>query len=253
MDTRLTLLEAPADAEESCYIDTPLGVVSVLNAIAASGARAAAYMDGGETFVLTTFLAVEDKPPQLVFERGPDEALNERLLETENITFVTSDQGVPVQFTCAGPSAVSHEGMDAFRIPVPPRVLRLQRRMYYRLPGEPVHVQLKFEMPCGELEGEPKILKPAILDLSCGGLAAAVPVEEPMLEIGTRAPCLLELPALGRIDALVQVRGTAEIVLPDGRESRRYGLEFVNINSKGVALIQRFILEQQRARKKVAV
>lgn len=252
MQTPLTLLEAPADAEESCYIDTPLGVVAVLRAVAATGARAAAYLDSGETFVLTTFLAVEGKPPELVFEKGPDGELNERLLETENITFVTSDHGVPVQFSCTGPSAVSHEGVDAFQIPVPSRVLRLQRRMYYRLPGEPVHVQLKCEMPCESVEGEAKILEPAILDLSCGGLAAAVPAEEPVLEIGSRTPCTIELPAIGRIDAQVQVRGTSEITLPDGRETRRYGLEFVDINSRSVALIQRFILEQQRARKKVS-
>ena len=249
----LTLLEAPADAEESCYIDTPLGVLSVLASVVDSGARAAAYIDSGETFVLTTFLAVEGKPPRLVFEKGPDEELNERLLETGNITFVTSDQGVPVQFSCSGPSAVTHEGVDALQVPVPSRVLRLQRRMYYRLPGEPVHVRLKCEMSCDAEEGAPKVLTPVVLDLSCGGLAAAVPAEEPALEIGSRTPCLIELPSLGRIDALVQVRATSEVVLPDGRESRRYGLEFVDINSRCVALIQRFIFEQQRARKKLTV
>ena len=249
--SRLDLLDPPENADANCYIDTPLGVASVLRAIAAAGSRAAAYIDNGENFIHTMLLGVEGEPPVLLFDKGPDEALNARLLETEKITFVTSDDGVPVQFTCLNPGAGSHEGIDAFRISLPQCMLRLQRRMYYRLPGEPVHVVLKCEIPC-ESNERPAVLKPSVLDLSCGGLAAAVPAADPVLETGSRTLCAIELPGVGKIEAVIEVRAVAEILLPDGQLVRRYGLEFVNMNNKNVALIQRFILEQQRARKKAA-
>ena len=250
MQTHLSLLQAPTDAEEACYIDTPTGVVSMLDAIALAGSRTAAYIDGGETYIPTTLIGVAGKPPALVFEKGPDEELNARLLDTREITFVTSDQGVPVQFTSGRPAVVSQDGVEAFTVTVPERVLRLQRRMYYRLPGEPVHVLLKCEMPC-DAGGEPATLRPSVLDLSIGGLAAAVPAEAPVLELGSRTMCMIEFPGLGRVESIVQVRSECVKELPDRQEARRYGFEFLNLNAKSAALIQRFILEQQRARRRV--
>src|SRR5687767_2880545 len=79
-EPRFDLLDAPANADENCYIDTPAGVISVLRAIAAAGSRAAAYIDAGETFVETSLLDVEGKPAMLVFAKGADEELNSRLL-----------------------------------------------------------------------------------------------------------------------------------------------------------------------------
>jgi c-di-GMP-binding flagellar brake protein YcgR len=251
MDARLTLLDAPASTDDNCYIDTPLGVASVLRAVAAAGTRTAAYIDTGETFVHTTLLAVEAKPPALLFERGPDETLNARLLHADKVTFVTSDQGVPVQFTVGTPVAATIPGTNAFRVSMPVRVLRLQRRMYYRLPGEPIQGPLTCEIPCGSAEAI-TVVKPVVLDLSCGGLAAIVPAGAPLLETGSRNVCTLELPDIGRIEATIEVRASSEAMLPGGRLGRRYGLEFVDLNNKNVALIQRFILEQQRARKRVA-
>jgi len=250
MESHFTMLDAPASADENCYIDTPLGVASVLRAIAIAGTRTAAYMNQGEAFVLTTLLSVESQPPALIFERGADKTLNARLLKADKITFVTSDQGVPVQFSANNPGAAIFQGSDAFSISMPQRVLRLQRRMYYRLPGEPIQRHLTCELPCRTGEALTAI-KPVVLDLSCGGLAAVVPAEAPLLETGSRHLCTIDLPGVGKIESMIEVRATSEAMLPGGRPGRRYGLEFVNINNKNVALIQRFILEQQRSRKRV--
>ncbi len=251
MESHFNMLDAPASADENCYIDTPLGVASVLRAIAAAGTRTAAYMNQGEAFVLTTLLSVESQPPALIFERGADKTLNARLLKADKITFVTSDQGVPVQFSVGNPVAATFAGGEAFSVSLPHRVLRLQRRMYYRLPGEPIQGHLTCELACRTSERE-TVIKPVVMDLSCGGLAAVVPANAPVLETGSKNPCTIDLPGVGRIESMIEVRASSEAILPGGRPGRRYGLEFVNMNNKNVALIQRFILEQQRARKRVA-
>jgi len=242
----LTLLDPPNGAEENCYIDTPLGVRSVLRTVAATGTRAAAYFDNGKRFIHTTLLAVEGAPEKLVFEKGPDTWLNAELLKSSRVTFVTSDQRVPVQFTCPGPALTMHEGSQAIHAALPGRILRLQRRGYYRLACEPMHALLRAELiPGNDCE---KATKAWIFDVSCGGLAAGVLAAVPILASDTSHGFMIELPAQGRIEAQVIVRVASGVILPNGLEGRRYGLEFVNLGEKSAAMLQRYILEQQHKR-----
>ena len=250
MGPQLTWIDAPADVDESCYIDTVLGVVSVLRAIAAARTRASALIENGKIVFATTLLGVEQHPSALFFDKGPDDALNARVLKADRIIFVTSDQGVPVQFSCTGPVLDVYEAMEAFRVALPGRVLRLQRRGYFRLTRDSSHVLLMCEIV---FEGDmiARVLTPEVLDLSCGGMATVIAGEELPLAPGDRSACHLALPGVGRIDTLVEVRAACDIVLPNGRKGRRYGMEFVNLAARSVTAIQRYILEQQRSRKKL--
>lgn len=251
LEPRLTWIDAPADVDESCYIDTVLGVVSVLRAIASARTRASALIENGNAVFHTTLLGVEQRPSTLFFDKGPDHALNARVLRAERVIFVTSDQGVPVQFSCTGPALDLYGAMEAFRVALPGRVLRLQRRGYFRLARDPSHLLLMCEILVGDGVALPRVLKPEVLDLSCGGMATVIAGDEPPLAPGHRSACHLALPGIGRIDSLVEVRAACDIVLPNGRKVRRYGLEFVNLAARSVTAIQRYILEQQRARKKL--
>jgi c-di-GMP-binding flagellar brake protein YcgR len=240
---RLTLLDPPEGADENCYIDSASGVRSLLREVAASGTRAAAYFDNDRRFIHTSLLAVKALPGRVLFERGPDATLNAELLEAGNITFVTSHDNVPVQFSCGAASATRHNGIDALRAPLPARVLRLQRRGYYRLPGEPTHVLLKCELvPFGD---STLTLRAAVFDLSCSGIAAAVPASEPLLTRGSTHGCRLELPGAGIVHGSVVVRVVGEIVLPNALAGTRYGLEFTGLDEKMLALIERHILDHR--------
>jgi c-di-GMP-binding flagellar brake protein YcgR len=240
---RLTLLDPPQGSDENCYIESASGVRSMLREVAASGTRAAAYFDHDRRFIHTSLLGVTTLPARLVFERGPDAELNTKLLEAGKITFVTSHDGVPLQFSCEAASATRHQGTDAFRTRLPDRVLRLQRRGYYRLPGEPTHALLRCELvPHND---ETLSLRAAVFDLSCGGVAAAVPASEPLLVRGSTHTCRLELPGKGALRVPVVVRMIGEIVLPSALAGTRYGLEFTGLAEKELALIENYILEQR--------
>jgi c-di-GMP-binding flagellar brake protein YcgR len=103
-----------------------------------------------------------------------------------------------------------------------------------------------------EDQAETKILTPGVMDLSCGGISVAVPNTESKLEPGSRHKCTLELSTVGKIEAAVVVHGSREISLPDGVEAHRYGIEFLNLDAKSVALIQRYISEEERRAKKAS-
>jgi c-di-GMP-binding flagellar brake protein YcgR len=199
----------------------------------------------------TSLLAVERDPPGFVFEQGPDTELNKRVLGTPQITLVTSDHGIPVQFTCQKPRLTEFEGTAAFSASLPDRVLRLQRRGFYRLQGQPLLPLLKCRI-LREDQAETKLLAPSVMDLSCGGISVAVPNTEAKLEPGSRHKCTLELATAGKIDVAVVVHASREISLPDGVEAHRYGIEFVNLDGKSTALIQRYIADEERSRAKKA-
>jgi flagellar brake protein len=240
---RLRLLDPPKGADENCYIQDTSGIRTLLREVATSGARTAAYFNHDRRFIHTSLLGVTTLPARLVFEKGPDAELNTKLLDAERITFVTSHDDVPVQFSCQAPSLTRHNGAEAFRIRLPERVLRLQRRGYYRLPGEPTHPLLKCELvPDND---KSSMVRAAVFDLSCGGLAAAVPASEPVLTRDSMHGCRLELPGLGTLHLPVVVRVVSEIMLPNALSGTRYGLEFTGLGEKDVALVESYILEQR--------
>jgi hypothetical protein len=88
-------------------------------------------------------------------------------------------------------------------------------------------------------------LRAAVFDLSCGGIGAAVPAAEPLLERGSVHGCHLELPGLASIQSAIVVRVVAEIVLPNGLPGTRYGLEFQNLGDAERGRIERYIVEHR--------
>jgi c-di-GMP-binding flagellar brake protein YcgR len=248
LETQLKILSEPAPGDaESCYVDSTLGIVSILKSLAANKTRAAVYPEGGETYLQTCLLAVDAKLPMFFFQSGSESELNELALKAKQLTLVTSEQGVHVQFNCTTPEAVRHNEVNAFRAPLPERVLRLQRREYFRLDGTQVHTLLQCTLTRGDTS--PGRLKPAVLDVSCGGLALGLSSLEPPLEIGTRHTCALEIPLVGRTDVLVEIHTSTNITLPTGAAAVRYGVGFMNLDVRFSALLQRYILDEERARR----
>ena len=241
MAFRLTLLDASRTTGDD-YVDTPIGVAAVLRSIASARARAALYLDDGDTFLHTTVLGVEGDA--FFFEQGPDPRLNARVVTAPHATLVTSDRSVPVQFAVVAPEAAKIDAYDAFRAALPQRLLRLQRRDFYRLPGHAINSLVRCQLVPGD--DASKIVRPTVIDISCGGMAVDIALGEAVLADGSRHTCSVDFPGLGRVDTPLYVCSSREIAMSDGARGRRYGIEFLNLEAKGVALIQRFINDEER-------
>jgi c-di-GMP-binding flagellar brake protein YcgR len=241
MGPRLTLLDTSRTTGED-YVDTPVGISAVLRSVAAGRARAVLYLGDGDTFVHTSILRVE--PHSFFFEKGPDPKLNERVLATAQAVMVTADRSVPVQFEVETPRLEQIEGAEAFCAPLPQRLLRLQRRDYYRLPGQAIHSLIRCQLVPGD--APEKMLRPIVIDISCGGMAIDIPTAAGILADTSRHTCTVEFPGLGRIDTPLYVCSSREITLPNDTPGRRYGIEFLNLEAKCAALIQRFINDEER-------
>ena len=245
MGTRLKLLSAaPAADDENCYMESPVAISAVLRSVAAAHARAVVYLDDGDTFLESSVVAVDDSTGFFVFEKGSDLKLNQRVLATPEMTLVTADRSVPVQFRFKTPGLTRCEGVEMFRAGLPERLLRLQRRGYYRLPGHTINALIKCQLMRGD--DATKILHPAIIDLSCGGMAIDIPKAEGTLDKGTRHTCTIDFPGLGQIDTPLIVHSAKDVTLENKVPGKRYGVEFLNLEVKGVAIIQRFINDEER-------
>ena len=123
-----------------------------------------AYFDRGHAFSLTSLLAVQSLRG-LIFDSVRDEG---RLLAAESVTFVGFIESIKVQFTTGRAEKVTFENGDAFRVPMPDKLLRLQRRDAFRvrtLVGKPAHCLVPYGPDSCQYE------KLQLLDISVGGVA----------------------------------------------------------------------------------
>lgn len=241
-------LELMAAANDGDYlIHSPLEIAFLLRAIMQHGTLLTVYTGAGNDSFVTLLLSIEDDPPGVVFDCGPSAALNRRVLESDRLAFLTTHDRIQVQFECRDASEVLYEGKPAFHVPLPERLLRLQRREYYRLVA-PAMTPLRCALTVRH-EGKDVRIELKVLDISCGGIATSTNLQDPAPQPGVRYACKIELPGAGTLQATIEQRNTFELTLYNGTKIRRSGYQFVDPKEKDVALIQRYIMYQERARK----
>ncbi len=154
-----------------------------------------------------------------------------------------------MQFTLPYVRQVTHNGRPAFEAPLPERVLRLQRRDYFRLTA-PVAQPMKCKLSLTEEDGKQRVIEAQVLDISGGGIAIMSPprgfdfVVDQVFE-----SCEVDLPDLGTIRAALRVRNAFEITLRNGTKVKRSGCQFVNLPSSMLSRIERYIMKVERERK----
>ena len=212
-------------------------------------AMLSAFIDASADSFLTAILAISPDERFVILDAASDEAINQRVNEAEQLICITQLDKIKIQFAARNILRVSHEGHDAFRIPLPEMLLRLQRREYYRLTAANPH-NLSCQIPV-TIGGEKRIVsvEATVLDISGGGLAVLVPPSEPAFEPDMIfADCRLMLPEFGPIATSLRVRNIFRITNPDGSVMLRAGCEFMDLPSSMASTIQRYILKTERDR-----
>jgi len=235
----------PAGTDEGrSQIESGQEIADILRALTRSNAPVTAHFDGGKEFLVTTLLSVEDRG-FVVLDSGSNPGLNERLLRGAELTVVSNQDGMRVQFTSDRIQAMSYDGRLAFRVPLPGSLVKLQRREFCRVATprvEPPRCELtsargeRFELPLADVG-----LGGICLEGEAQGLAL-----EPGLEL---AGCRITLPDVGSVQVRLCVRSRYMITLKNGVQSRRTGCEFVDLGSQQEALIQRYIQRLGRERR----
>lgn len=220
-------------------------ILRILRGLAHRHEMVSAFFNDGKELLLTVILDVDAEANRIILDCGANETLNKRILQATKIIFVTSLDGVKIQFVTNAIQPTTHAGRDAFSTNVPNQVLRLQRREYYRL-TTPIVNPLKCEIPLGNGE---KVEVP-VADIGGGGIGMMIGHPPGFtLEVGTVFPgCRIHLPGIGTVETTLRIQSVFEVTLKNGNKVLRSGCQFIELRPAMQSMIQRYIIKLERER-----
>ena len=237
-------IEVFSNNEDSKFlIQSKYEIQNILQTVYERGTRAALYYNEGNSFVLTMLLDAGEDGIWIDPPSNPRD--NRNILNSKKIIFVSTHNQAKVQFVTSGVTQVIYDGRNAIFISLPQKILRLQRRDYYRLvvwPQNPLKCVFKSAQDQKPIKHEV-----TIMDISIGGIALVCQENTLELKPGNTYPnCDIELPGIGTLSATVEVRNTFEITARSGEKIRRAGCVFVKPDGKATGLLQRYVAHMQR-------
>ncbi len=199
--------------------------------------------NGGSEAIVTTILAVEDGNNTIVIDCGQDDAQNQRIVDSENISFETLLDRIRILFFAPHVDGCLFDGEAAFRCPIPASMIRLQRRENYRIRTPRTDVLIPWEPAPGELQS----ITAYLYDISVGGICL---LDEQMQLDDTFGRlyenCRVTLSDKNVIVTNLLVRNTQEMTLPNGRKIRRIGCQFEGMSNQTMVKVQRYITKIER-------
>lgn len=232
------------DDENDFILRDQREIMSVLRDIVQQQNRVALYYNDDSSMVLTLLLAA-DKTGIWV-DASPNPADNRKIERSNRIVFVSTHNMAKVQWVSTETTQGLYQNAAAFFLPLPKKLLRLQRRDYYRL-----------------LNPEPEALKCAIrpysakrhirhdvtvMDISIGGVALVCAEDSVDLTPGsTYQDCSIDLPDVGTIHTGIEVKNIFEVTARNGEVKRRAGCVFVKPDAETTMMLQRYVAQAQRA------
>jgi c-di-GMP-binding flagellar brake protein YcgR len=232
------------------FLDHPREIALFLNLLSKRGSIITAYLDEGRQFFLTSVLAIDEASGTIFLD--PPQAGEDILPvhSAERVTLVGNLEKVKLQLRVAALQDAVYEARNVLGAAIPERLLRLQRREYFRL--EPPHAQpilctLSATTPAGTL----RTLELPLSNISGGGISLVAPTD--LADLFPRDALFkdsrLEIPDEGVILVNLRVRKTIEISPQSGHRSLRVGCEYIGLPASRLAMIERYITRIERERK----
>ena len=237
------------DSFPSYQIRNRRELLHLMNSMVAKRALVTAYIDGGPFSFVTALLAVTVDGDSIILDASPDEKLNDRATQAEELLCTTRLDGVRVQFSTGTPDRFPHDGYSALRCPFPELAIRLQRREYYRLPV-PMSNPVSCTILITDEDGSKRPVEARVVDISAGGIGITVPTGTMDMKVGMDFPeCHLAIPESGMLQVGLRIRNYFVTTNRSGIEVARVGCEFVKLPNKAMTQIQRYIFRVERERK----
>lgn len=197
---------------------------------------------------LTNVISVDANNHVVYLDIGIDEAFNNRLLASHHVAF-SKDDGIRIKWTSTHVSLTTLKDGKAIKIALPQKMMRLQRREFFRL-DTPIVNPVLCILPISD-EANPdadRALELTLVDVSLGGIGAIVanPLDE-LLVIGSSFnQCRISFPEVGETSLTLQVRNISPITMKDGAIKHRIGLQFISPSRGNEGLINRYTYNLER-------
>lgn len=209
------------------------------------------YIDEGRHFFLSSVVAVDAAAGLFVLDPAQDSQSNALAVAARQITLVANLDRVKIQVRPAALKLQAYQGQTALCTVPPVRLLRLQRREFFRLelPSD-MPLRCRLAVPTGE-PPQVQVIELPLADISGGGisLCAATELLEHFPRDALFQDCRLEIPDEAVLAVNLRVRKAIEVSTQRGEHSLRIGCEFINLSGPRLAHIERYIARVERERK----
>lgn len=228
--------------EDRFFLRGRMEILNVLNDLIHRRESVAVYFNNGKDFILT--LLLEARSDALIFDLGGDPRMNKLLAQSTGCVFIASPDGIRVQFSGGQALRINWGDSDAFWVPLPDRVIRLQRRECYRN-VLPVAAALKVK-----LINESGIILCdwRLHNLSVSGFGATVTGVPHFTNEETVAHVVIALSDQTRLDCSGIIRHISQI---NGKGRYRVGVKFIDLPHVVEVAIQRYIIKIEYQRHKL--
>jgi len=237
-------IEVFANDEENDFIlHDPKEVIAVLRDIVTHHNRVALYFNDDNSMVLTLLLAVDETGVWVDAAASPLD--NRHIERSSRIVFVSTHNQAKVQWVSTDTSQCIYENSAAFFLPLPRKLLRLQRRDFYRLmTREPEALTCLIRPQPDQAHIHHEV---TVMDISIGGVALVCKEDGVDLQPGVQYQnCEIDLPDIGTISATIEVKNTFEVTARNGKVSRRAGCVFVKPSGETAKMLQRYVARKQQ-------
>lgn len=126
---------SPDEIAERFYVSGRGEITQILNELINHRENVSIYFNNGRGSFLSRLLAVWPRYNWLLLDWSGSRELNADFMHSEGSVIVASQSGIKIQFP-AGRATLTTYGDDgemAFAVPIPTRIVRLQRRDYFRI------------------------------------------------------------------------------------------------------------------------
>jgi len=235
----------PQQAELARFtIGNPLEIQRHLQSLVDLKQAVTIFSNKGNSFIVTRLLAVEAETQQLVFAFSADEHANRQLHASERNVLISAPTGIKMQFICGPAEEVDYQGRRALAMAIPERLIRLQRREFFRINTPPIKpVWCRLPGPAGRLL--------PLFDISLGGLSLTLAAEQhDWLQAGEQLDQVqIELPETGLLQIGLEVLHVMPVLGAIGHEHYRAGCVFTGMTLAQETMVQRYITHLERERR----
>lgn len=231
--------EAESPALDRFALHDRDGIAALLDELRRRGSLVTLYYDDAAGFTVGSVLDVDAAREAVVLDCAGAGDVQRSIALAGDIVVVAFLDSTKIQFTLAGAESVDHHGRAAFRLRLPRRVLRIQRRSVPRRNPNPSGGRPAIcRVP---IPGSVDRYEPArVLDISLGGLALlATPRLFDLSRDQVVGPCHLDLPELGQIGVSLRLRYME--AWPGEVGGHRCGFEFVELGDGARRSLQRYL------------
>jgi c-di-GMP-binding flagellar brake protein YcgR len=237
---------AHANDEEQFIVQNQKQIIQILNELAKH--HEMLKISFSHDTCLTNVISVDAHNHVVYLDIGIDDAFNDRLLASHHVIF-TKDDGIRLKWTSAQLTLATLKDGKAIKIALPQKLMRLQRREFFRLATPIVNpVPCIIPIPNAENPDEDRTLELTLVDVSLGGVGviAANPLDEVLVIGANFDKCRINFPEVGETNLTLQVRNITPVTMKDGASKYRVGLQFISPSRGNEGLINKYTYNLER-------